>query len=111
MSAAGATLQIEATGTGAVRVSGRLGVANAAAALARDGELRPGAGIVEVDTGGLEGLDSVALAVLLAWSARAANAGVQLRYRNLPAGLAALAEVSGATRLLVGGTTESTAPA
>lgn len=103
MSAAAATLQIKPSGAGGVRVSGRLGVANAAAALARDGELRPGAGKVEVDTTGLEGLDSAALAVLLAWSARAARNGVRLHYRNLPAGLQALATLSGVTALLAAG--------
>ena len=58
------------------------------------------AGQVEVDLAGLSDVDSATLAVLLAWSARAAQAGVALRYTAAPPSLLALARLCDAAPLL-----------
>lgn len=76
------------------RLRGRLGFAEAATALARSGELLDGSGsALELDLAALEGIDSATLAVLLAWSARAARAGGSLRLTRTPADLRALASL------------------
>lgn len=84
-----------------LRLRGRVGFANAAAALARSGELLDGAQrAVEVDLSGLQGVDSATLAVLLAWAARAQRQGTTLRLGGAPPDLTALAHLCDAERLL-----------
>lgn len=85
---------IERVDAARARVRGRLGFAEAAAALARSGELLDGSRhALELDVAALDGIDSATLAVLLAWSARAARAGVTLRLSHTPPDLAALAHL------------------
>jgi phospholipid transport system transporter-binding protein len=94
-------LRIERIDAQHVRVAGRLGFSEAAAALARGGELHAeGAGEINVDVGGLERVDSATLAVLLAWSARARAAGTVLHFSHMPAQLDALAQVCGTGPML-----------
>lgn len=94
-------LRIERIDAGRASVGGRLGFAEASAALVRGEELYGAASAaVEVDLAGLQGIDSATLAVLLAWAARAAVAGTQLRFAHAPADLTALAHLCDAEPLL-----------
>jgi len=93
-------LAIERTRPGEVRVGGRLGFAEAGAALARSGEVVEGGREVAVDIAALAGIDSATLAVLLAWAARARAAGGSLRYIAAPDGLRALARLCDSEGLL-----------
>ena len=94
-------LRIERLDPGHARLAGRLGFAEAAAALARGGAIYEGApGEVSVDASGLEAVDSATLALLLAWSARARHAGVTLHLHRVPLGLVALARLCDAGPLL-----------
>lgn len=92
---------IERLPDGRMRVAGGLGFEQASEALAR-GQLlyEGGRGEVEVDLAGLREVDSATLAVLLAWTARAARAGVALRFTGAPASLLALARLCDAAPLL-----------
>jgi len=92
---------IERLPDGRMRVAGGLGFEQAPEALAR-GQLlyEGGRGEVEVDLAGLREVDSATLAVLLAWTARAARAGVALRFTGAPASLLALARLCDAAPLL-----------
>ena len=92
---------IERLPDGRMRVAGGLGFEQASEALAR-GQLlyEGGSGEVEVDLAGLREVDSATLAVLLAWTARAARAGVALRFTGAPASLLALARLCDAAPLL-----------
>jgi phospholipid transport system transporter-binding protein len=92
---------IERLPDGRRRVAGELGFAQAQEALARGSLLYEGAsGDVDVDLAGLREVDSATLAVLLAWSARAARGGVALRFTGAPASLQALARLCDAAPLL-----------
>lgn len=92
---------IERLPDGRMRVGGGLGFEQAADALARGRVLyEGGSGEVEVDLSGLRDVDSATLAVLLAWTARAARAGVALRFNGAPASLLALARLCDAGPLL-----------
>lgn len=94
-------LRIEHVDAGHASVGGRLGFAEAAAALARGAELYgSAAGAVAVDVAELRGIDSATLAVLLAWAARARTAGAQLHFARPPADLTALAHLCDAEALL-----------
>jgi phospholipid transport system transporter-binding protein len=103
-------LRIERLDPGHARLAGRLGFAEAGAALSRGAAIYEGAaGEVWVDASGLEAVDSATLALLLAWSARARHAGVTLHLHALPPGLEALARLCDAGPLL--GLTASSPPA
>ena len=94
-------LRIERADAAHVRVGGHLGFAEAAAALARGGELFGNAAReVAVDIADVQGVDSATLAVLLAWAARARVGKVSLRFTRAPAALNALAHLCDAERLL-----------
>lgn len=96
-----AALRIERGDGGQFRVAGRLGFAEATAALARSSELLDGkGGEVSIDVSGLEGVDSATLAVLLAWCARAQTLGIIVRFTGVPVGLRALAHLCDAEPLL-----------
>jgi phospholipid transport system transporter-binding protein len=94
-------LRIERGDTGHVRVAGRLGFLEAAAAFDRSGELLEGAsGDISVDVAGVDAVDSATLAVLLAWSAHALRQGKRIHYTGIPAGLRALAHLCDTEPLL-----------
>jgi|SRR5579864_4311738 phospholipid transport system transporter-binding protein len=80
-------------------VAGSLTVDTAASVLesSRKAAL-PGTGIV--DLGGLETVDSAAVAVLLAWRRRAGAEGVALMFTAAPASLSALADLYGVEELI-----------
>lgn len=96
-----AELRIERVDATRVRVSGALGFVQAAAAYGRYGEVSGTAGgPIELDVGGLRGVDSATLAVLLAWAARAARGGRTLHLSGVPADLRALARLCDVEPLL-----------
>jgi len=80
--------------------AGSLTSANAGAVLAAAAALPlPVEG--EVDLRDVDGIDSTAVAVLLALKRRAAEEGRPLRFVSVPAALAALAELYGVEEILV----------
>ncbi len=79
--------------------AGRLTSTNAGPVLAAAAALRlPGDG--EVDLRDVEGIDSAAVAVLLALKRRAADEGRPLRFVGIPAALASLANLYGVEEIL-----------
>jgi phospholipid transport system transporter-binding protein len=82
-------------------VSGPLTLATVAGAL-REGNDAIAMGAREIDLGGVEALDSSALALLLAWLREAKRRGRQLSFARLPAGLTTIAELYGVAGLLSG---------
>ena len=81
--------------------AGELTSANAGPVLAAAAALKlPGAG--EVDLTDVEGIDSAAVAVLLALKRRAAVEGRPLRFVGIPASLASLAQLYGVEEILRG---------
>ena len=84
---------------GHLRASGRIDVGNAASVL-REGTRAIEGTPVSIDLGALESADSVTLAVLIAWAARARVAGHGIGFSAMPARLRALARLSGVERML-----------
>jgi phospholipid transport system transporter-binding protein len=82
-------------------VSGPLTLATVAGALREGGEAIA-MGAREVDLGGVEELDSSALALLLAWLRAAKGRGRDLSFARLPSGLTTIAELYGVAGLLPG---------
>lgn len=82
------------------RVRGRIDVDNAARALAAGEPLSAARGRLEIDLKDLQSADSVTLAVLLAWSARARRNGGELVYCHISPRLRSIAHLSDAEGLL-----------
>jgi phospholipid transport system transporter-binding protein len=82
-------------------VSGPLTLATVAGAL-REGGDAIAMGAREIDLGGVEELDSSALALLLAWLRAAKGRGRDLSFARLPAGLTTIAALYGVAGLLPG---------
>jgi len=82
------------------RVAGRIEVGNAAQAMAAGTALLGAGRPVEVDLKDLRSADSVTLAVLLEWSARARQRGGGLLFRNVPQRVCSIAHLSDAEGLL-----------
>jgi anti-anti-sigma factor len=82
------------------RVSGRIDVENVAQALAAGEPLAAQSGRLEINLKDLRSADSVTLAVLLAWSARARRNGGELVYRDVSPQLRSIAHLSDAENLL-----------
>lgn len=96
---------IEARGDGRFALKGDLVFENAARALEAGDAAFAGQAEIEVDLAGVGRVDSAGLALLLEWAVAARAAGDAVRYRNLPAGAAALAGISDVSELL-----DATAP-
>lgn len=84
---------------GSLRASGRIDVDNAATAL-HEGTAAIGGVPARIDLAALESADSVTLAVLIAWAARARAAGQAVGYTAMPPRLQALARLSGVESML-----------
>ncbi len=93
-------LAIQRSGDSAVRVAGRIDVANAASALVRSAEVVVPGRAVQVDLARLESADSVTLSVLLAWGARARASGGSVEFLAPSTRLRAIAHLSKAEPLL-----------
>lgn len=91
-------LTLDRSGDG-IRVGGRIGFADAAAALSRAPELAGGQE-VDVDLSALRSADGITLAVLLAWEARSLARGMRLRYVAVPPRLRALMHLCDTEALL-----------
>ena len=97
---------LEKLGDGQFALSGDL-VFESAPRLLVEGDAAFGAlGRVDIDLARVSRIDSAGLALLLEWSVVAREAGRAVGYRNMPAGLAALAGISDVSGLL-----EATVPA
>ena len=91
-------------------LSGALTMDNAAQVLSASlGAPLPAAGVISL--AGVDRVDSAGVAVLLAWKRRAAAEGRALSFAEVPASLAALAQLYGVIELLQPGTGRSPAPA
>jgi phospholipid transport system transporter-binding protein len=91
---------VESTAPGMLRVSGVISFDNAGNAL--DGMPLPARGgtPVTLDLKALDDSDSATLAVLIAWAARAHDAGAPFRCINTPTGLRNLATLCDVDKLL-----------
>lgn len=91
---------LEPAGEGRFSLRGELGFANAAELL-EEGLRRFGdAGPVEVDLAGVTHADSAGVAVLVEWVAAARRSGRELRYKDAPSQLLAIARLGGVDGLL-----------
>ncbi|HMM67445.1 MAG TPA: STAS domain-containing protein [Dokdonella sp.] len=95
-----APLVVERGPDDSIAVAGRIDVSNAASALAAGDPLSAVTARTDVDLKGLESADSVTLAVLLAWSARARHNGGALVFRDVSPRLRSIAHLSDAEDLL-----------
>ena len=82
--------QLGADDSNGLRANGQISFVNAGLALAAMPALR---GPLAIDLAGLTGADSAALAVLVAWAAKAHAQGARLRYRQAPSSLRNLAHL------------------
>jgi phospholipid transport system transporter-binding protein len=105
MSAAPDAFELSATAPLEWRARGQLTFASArsARALGLSAVTGAAAGALEFDCAGISAADSAGLAVLIDWLAYARARGRTLRYRQLPAGIAALARISEVEELLARG--------
>jgi ABC-type transporter Mla MlaB component len=94
-----ATFALTREAPGRLRASGRIDVDNAAVAL-RDGTRAIEGAPASIDIGALESADSVTLAVLLAWAARASLTGHDVGFVGMPPRLRALARLSAVEGML-----------
>ena len=92
-------LTIDVISSAEARVAGRIDVDNAKSALSRGATVLVGKHMV-ADISGLQTADSVTLAVLLAWIARARKSGAELRFSGVSAPLRAIAHLSDVESLL-----------
>lgn len=91
---------LERLGDGQFALSGDL-VFESAPRLLLEGEAAFGAtGRAEIDLARVGRIDSAGLALLLEWSIVAREGSRSIGYRNMPAGLAALAGISDVSELL-----------
>lgn len=91
---------LEKQGDGQYALSGDL-VFDSAPRLLAEGDAAFGAlGRTDIDLARVGRIDSAGLALLLEWSIVAREAGRSVVYRNMPAGLAALAGISDVSALL-----------
>jgi phospholipid transport system transporter-binding protein len=81
-------------GEGRFELSGELSFHTAAAALDESKELFSGHATIEIDLGAVTRADSAGLALLLEWVNWAHRSDRRLRFRNLPAQILCIAEIS-----------------
>ncbi|TAK53852.1 MAG: STAS domain-containing protein [Gammaproteobacteria bacterium] len=92
--------RLRAAGPGSYLLEGRLVFGTAARLLAEGEAAFAGERGVVVDLSGVTRADSAGLALLLEWSLTARSAGREIRYRNLPAEITALATLAEVRTLL-----------
>ena len=91
---------LAALGGGRFALSGDVGFADAARLLAEGDAAFRGETAIEVDLARVARVDSAGLSLLLEWSLSARDAGLEIRYRNVPASVASLAGMSDVAELL-----------
>lgn len=92
--------RVAVSNDGVLRLTGRIGYANAGTLLPIGSKALADGKVTQVDLAGLEGSDSATLAMLLAWAAQAATGKRRLIMSGAPAGLRALARLANAEKLL-----------
>ncbi|MBI1732154.1 MAG: STAS domain-containing protein [Gammaproteobacteria bacterium] len=91
----GATLEAGQDGQGALfRLRGELNFGAVPGLLASGRETFPAAGLVRLDLGGLTGVNSAGLALLLEWQREFQRGGRELKLINVPRALTSIARVS-----------------
>lgn len=95
-----ASLEIESSGKGRIRLHGVLGFDTVTGALERSEELFEDHPRIEIDLGGVESTDSAGLALLVEWAAWAKRQDRKLVLRNLPTQALALARISEVDKIL-----------
>ena len=91
---------LEALGNGRFKVRGSLDAETVTDLLERSEEAFGSAGSLEVDLGGVPEGDSSGLALLIEWIRRARKPNQQIRFKNIPTQIAALARISQVEELL-----------
>ena len=95
MSASTVTLEAAEDGAGALfRLRGDLGFAGVPGILASGRQLFPASGVVRLDLGGLDSVNSAGLALLLEWQHEFRHSGREMKLLNVPASLINIARVS-----------------
>ena len=95
MNIAAATLEVATDSDGPLyRLRGRLDFASVPGLLAGGREVFPANGLVRLDLGGLNGVNSAGLALLLEWQDDFKRSGRQMKLLNVPATLINIARVS-----------------
>ncbi|MBM5812250.1 MAG: STAS domain-containing protein [Gammaproteobacteria bacterium] len=92
--------RLRAVSPGNYLLEGRLVFGTAARLLAEGEGAFAGEGVIVVDLAGVTQADSAGLALLLEWRLAARAAGREVRYRNLPAEITALATLGEVRDLL-----------
>lgn len=100
-SATPGTATLEALGNGRFKVRGTLDADTVTDLLERSTEAFRGAGNLEVDLSGVPEGDSAGLALLIEWIRLARKQNQQIRYKNMPRQIAALAAISEVDQLLM----------
>lgn len=91
---------LQALGEGRFALSGELGYGTVSALLAAGSRAFAPHAAVEVDLASVTRCDSAGVALLLEWVRGAGARGARIAFRNLPAGLLAIASISDADELL-----------
>jgi phospholipid transport system transporter-binding protein len=95
MSAPTVTLEAGEDGAGTLfRLRGQLGFAGVPGILASGRQLFPASGVVRLDLGGLDSVNSAGLALLLEWQHEFRHSGREMKLLNVPASLINIARVS-----------------
>lgn len=88
------SVEFEALGGGRFLVRGELGFATVRDALEQSKSLFAEHSIIELDLAGVTRADSAGLALLLEWVNWARNSVREITYRNIPAQVRSIAEIS-----------------
>lgn len=94
--------QLEAVGSGRVRVSGVLDATTAGTLLTESRQTFAGADALDIDLGGVTEADSAGLALLIEWVRAARQSNRAIRFENIPQQITALARISEVEELLFG---------
>lgn len=92
--------ELREAGVGHFALAGELSFASAGIALKKTARMFAARDEVVFDLAGIVRADSAGLALLLEWQRRAKEAGIKLRYVNLPPQLQAIARVVGVDDIL-----------
>ena len=76
------------------RLRGQLGFAGVPGVLASGRQLFPASGVVRLDLGGLDNVNSAGLALLLEWQHEFRHSGREMKLLNIPRTLVNIARVS-----------------
>jgi len=95
--------QVVALGQGRFAIRGELGFASVPTVLRQSADMFAGQPQIDIDLDGVDRTDSAGLALLVEWLREARIRGQAIRFRNLPAALQGIAELSNVRRMLDAG--------